>query len=477
MRGPRRSRISFSFVSSSSSEPSVTRVALLLGTLVALTVVGSSAVAVALPQVAADLGLDKPGTAWVLAVFSLAFSVTTAVFGRMADLKGLRLPLRLGVGLLAAGSVLAGVSWSFPSLIVGRVIQGAGAGAVPVLALGVLAARYDGVARGRALGALTAVVSIVSGSGPLIGGGITELLGWRFVLAVPAVALLILEPVARLAPDRALGAGRIDWRGAALVAVVTTGVVLLLQAPATKAGPVMVIGAAGAAVVAAALLYRHVRRRPEGFLPLRVVGNANVMLSSFTGLTLLAAYLGMILALPLIFSGEQGWRPLQIGLAMLPAALVGAVASRVVGGTAARVGRYRVTAWLAAGSAAGLLLGAVMHAEPVLLIVGFAGTVAGFAAGQVALIDGISDLAEPEVQGVAIGVFNLIFFAGGAVGAAVVGGIGGAASLPVALACLAALPLLGVVGAWAIGRRVRAAGALQAEAEHHDDRHGLHHQA
>jgi MFS family permease len=102
---------------SSSSEPSLTRVALLLGTLLALTVVGSSAVAVALPQVATDLGLDKPGTAWVLAVFSLAFSVTTAVFGRLADLRGLRLPLRIraaarrrpgGADLLACGPGPAG---------------------------------------------------------------------------------------------------------------------------------------------------------------------------------------------------------------------------------------------------------------------------------------------------------------------------------------------------------------------------------
>lgn len=463
--------------SPSSAGPSVTRVALLLGTLVALTVVGSSAVAVALPEVAADLGLDEPGTAWVIAVFSLAFSVTTAVFGRMADLRGLRFPLRLGVGLLTAGSILAACAWSFPSLIIGRVIQGAGAGAVPVLALGVLASRYEGVARGRALGALTAVVSIVSGSGPLIGGGITELVGWRFVLAVPAIAVLILEPVARLASARGLGSGRIDWRGAGLVAIFTTGVVLLLQAPATRAGPILVGGALLAAVGAAGLLRAHIHRHPEGFLPLRVVGNANVMISALSGMTLLAAYLGMIVALPLILSAEQGWGPLQIGLAMLPAALVGAVASRVVGGTAERLGRYRVAAWVAAGSAAGLLLGAATHATPALLVLGFAGVVAGFSAGQVALIDGIAALVDAEVQGVALGVFNLIFFTGGAIGSGMIGGIGGATSLPVALACLALLPLLGVVGATAVGRRVRrAAGAVDAEDQDHAYPDGFHYQ-
>jgi MFS family permease len=462
----------------SSSPPSVTRVALLLGTLVALTVIGSSAVAVALPEVAADLGLDKPGTAWVLAVFSLAFSVTTAVFGRLADLKGLRFPLVLGVGLLAAGSVLAAVAWSFPSLMFARMVQGAGAGAVPVLALGVIAARYEGVARGRALGGLTAVVSLVSGSGPLIGGGITQLLGWRFVLAVPAIALLILMPVARLASDRPTAQGRIDWRGAGLVGLLTSGVVLLLQSPATRAGPLLVIAAAAAGLLGAGGLWHHVRQRPEGLLPRRVVADVNVMVTALAGMTLLAAYFGMILALPLILSAEQGWTPLQIGSAMLPAALVGAVSSRVVGGSAQRLGRHRVAAWLAAGSGAGLLLAAAGHAEPILLIVGFAAVVTGFAAGQVPLVDSIAAMVDPDVQGGALGVFNLTFFTGGAVGSAIIGGIGGATSLPLALACLALLPLAGAAGAVSIGRRLRhAARPGDAEPQDHGYAGGLHHQA
>ena len=457
-------------------ELSASRVAVLLGTLVALTVIGSSAVAVALPEVAADLGLDKPGTAWVLAVFSLSFSVATAVFGRVADLRGLRLPLAVGTALLALGSIGAAAAWNFPSLIVARLVQGTGAGAVPVLALGILAARFQGPARSRALGALTAVVSIVSGSGPLIGGGIAELLGWRFVLAIPTLAVLIVVPVAGMAPATAVVAGRIDWRGAALVTAVTTGVVLLLQSPATQAGPVVVGLAVALTMAGGAGLVGHVRSKPEGFLPLRVVGNRDVMLTCVAGLTLLAAYLGMMLAVPLIFADDQGWRPLQIGLAMLPAALTGAVVSRLVGGAAERVGRYRIALGLCVGSAAGLVLAGVGHHQPVLLVLGLAGAVAGFGGGQTALIDAIPDLVAEDVRGVAIGVFNLIFFTGGAVGAAAVGGLGGAFSLPVAVACLAALPAGGALACAVVGRR-RAASSGDAEADHYRARHGLHHQA
>lgn len=434
--------------------PSVRRVAVLLGLLVALTIVGSSAVAVALPEVAQDLSLDTAGTAWVLACFSLMFSITTAVFGRVADAYGLRLPLRVGVLLFTAGSLLAGGAWSFPALIGGRLLQGAGAGAVPVLALGIVAARFQGAARSQALGGLTAVVSIVSGSGPLIGGAITELLSWRAVLALPAIALLIAEPVARLAPARPPPARehagqrvrrRVDVRGALLVCATVAAVTLLLQSPATGLGLAATSGFGVLAVVGGAAVAVHVRARPEGFLPVAVVGDPAFRRFAAGGLSLLAAYLGMLLALPLLLAESQGWRPLQIGLALLPAAALGAVVASTVGAVAERVGRSRLASWLTAGSAVGLLIAAAAPGSPVLLVTGMCLVVAGFAGGQVALLDGVAALVDEAHRGVALGVFNLLFFSGGAVGAAAVGGLSGLVTLPGALACLAILPVAGAL--------------------------------
>lgn len=424
------------------------RVALLLGVLVALTIIGSSAVAVALPDVAGDLRLDTAGTAWVLACFSLTFAVTTALFGRLADLHGLRLPLRVGVVLFATGSLLAAAAWSFPSIVVARLLQGAGAGAVPVLALGLIAARFQGAARSQALGGLTAVVSIVSGSGPLIGGAITELLSWRAVLGLPALALLLIEPVARLAPARPAGVpdrGRLDVGGALLVAVTVSGVTLLLQSPATGLGWWAAAGFAAIAGLGAGGLTRHVRRWPNGFLPEVVVGNPRFRRCAGAGLTLLASYLGMLLALPLLLASSQGWGPLRIGLALLPAAALGAVVAPSVGSLAPRLGRARMAAGLAVGSAVGLLVAAAAPHTPVLLVAGMSLVVAGFAGGQVALLDEVAAVVDEAHRGVALGVFNLLFFTGGAVGAAAVGGLADVVTLPGALACLAVLPAGGAV--------------------------------
>lgn len=433
------------------------RVASLLGVLVALTVIGSSAVAVALPDVARDLGLDTAGTAWVLACFSLTFSITTAVFGRFADLHGLRMPLRVGVALFALGSLLAAAAWSFPVIVVGRLLQGAGAGAVPVLALGIVAARFQGPSRGQALGGLTAVVSLVSGSGPLIGGVITDLVSWRAVLALPALAVLIAEPVARLAPARPVvlpgvsapgGRRGLDVRGALLVAATVSVLTLGLQSPSTGMG-LPLAGAFGLlALLGGWRLVRHVRRRPDGFLPASVVGDGAFRRYAGTGLTLLAAYLGMLLALPLLMSASHGWGPTRIGLALLPAAALGAVVAPAVGALVQRAGPSRLAAGLAVGSCGGLLLAASAPDRPLLLVVGMGLVVAGFAGGQVALIDAVSATVDEAHRGVALGVFNLLFFTGGAVGAAAVGGLADLVTLPGALACLAVLPAAGAVAVW-----------------------------
>ena len=85
------------------------RIAGLVGALFGLAGMGSAAVAVTLPAIAADLDLTTGGVSWVISLYALMLAVATAVYGRIADLAGIRPPLGVGVGVVTAGAVLGGL--------------------------------------------------------------------------------------------------------------------------------------------------------------------------------------------------------------------------------------------------------------------------------------------------------------------------------------------------------------------------------
>src|SRR5687767_15330180 len=153
---------------------------------------GSAAVAVTLPAIAADLGLTTGGASWVISLYALMLAVATAVYGRVADLAGIRLPLLVGVGLMTGGAVLVAFAPSFEVLLGARLLQGFGAAAVPTLGTAIVSARYEGTVRTSALGRVAGMAAAVSALGPLAGGLVADLAGWRAVVALPALGLLVV---------------------------------------------------------------------------------------------------------------------------------------------------------------------------------------------------------------------------------------------------------------------------------------------
>src|SRR5690349_12851303 len=109
------------------------RVSVLIGLLFGLTGLGSSSAAIALPVIATDLGVSTGVSAWAISLYALMLAVATAVYGRVSDLVGIRLPLLVGVGLMTAGALVGSLAPVFPVLLAARIFQGAGAAAVPTL--------------------------------------------------------------------------------------------------------------------------------------------------------------------------------------------------------------------------------------------------------------------------------------------------------------------------------------------------------
>ena len=424
---------------------SVTPTGILLGLLIAPSALGVSTTAVALPTISADLGLSHPEAAWVLAGYVLAQATSVALFGRLGDIRGTRTILIAGGVLIGAGTVLAVAGQSFAPLLAGRLLQGAGVGASPVAAFSIAAALFEGADRGKAIGVISAVLGILSGSGSLIGGLLTDGLSWRAAIAVPALTLPATAAALHLSSRTGTGIGRMDAVGAGLVVVLASSLVLLLETPSIDFPGWVLVVLAALAGAAAALLARRVRRVPDGFIPAAVVRSRRYVLGALAALTLFGGYLAMLFAAPLLLLQAHDWTATQIGLVLLPAAVIGALTARAVGHLIVTRDPFRLTAALALVSSAGLLLGGIADGSPVATTLGLGMTLIGFMSAQVALVDRVPLVLEPEVRSIATGVFILVLLIGGALGTAAVAGLTEPFGLSGAVACVAALPAAGAL--------------------------------
>lgn len=416
---------------------------MLMGLLFGLAGMGSSSAAIALPLLGEDLGVSQGVATWTISLYALMLAVTTAVYGRISDLVGIRIPLLVGVVLMTTGALVAALAPTYSVLLVARLFQGAGAAAVPTLGVAVLNGRYAGQIRGLALGRLAAVAAAVSSLGPLVGGGVEYLFGWRAVMALPVLGLLVLPFVWKALTGEGTGA-RLDIIGAILVAVTAGGAVLIIQSPSTG----LIVAAVGVMLMllGAPATALRVRNRPDGFLPLEVIRNGTVVRGAFAAAAIPAAWFALLVGVPAVLLGD-GWEPYEVGLVLLPSAAIALFVPRFAGPLLTSIG----TVWsLAVSSVVATValviaaVGAALISWPLLAVAVVLVTFA-FGLGQPALSATVADAVEPEVRGVALGVATLIFLIGGSVGSALVGGLGGVTSIGLSLGVLAILPVLGTL--------------------------------
>ncbi len=419
------------------------RVSLLLGLLFGLAGMGSSSAAIALPLMGADLGVSVGVAAWTISLYALMLAVTTAVYGRISDLVGIRLPLMVGIGLMVGGALVAALAPTYGVLLVARLFQGAGAAAIPTLGVAVLSARYEGADRGLAFGRLAGTAAAISCLGPLVGGLVEHAFGWRAVMALPILGVAVLPFLWKALTAEGTGA-KLDILGAVLVAGTAAGLVLVVQSPST--GVLVALVGVLLLVLGAPLVALRVRHRPHGFLPLTVIRNPAVVRSALAAAAVPAAWFALLIAVPAVLV-RHGWEPWQVGLALVPSAVVALFVPRWTGPLLIRIGAPSSLAVSGVIASVALLIaaaGAAWISAPVLVLAVVLVTIA-FGLGQPALSAAVGEAVEVDVRGVALGVATLLFLVGGSVGSAVVGGFGDVVGIAVSLAGLAVLPVLGLL--------------------------------
>jgi MFS family permease len=305
-------------------------------------------VSTAMPQIVAQLG-GLELYSWVFAAFLLTQTATTVVFGKLSDLRGRKAVMLSGIVIFLVGSILCGFAWSMPSLIVFRLVQGVGAGAVQPVAMTIVGDLYSVHERGRIQGWLASVWALSAVIGPLVGGLIIQYWSWAWIfwMNVPIGVISCAGFWAYLHEKKSQARGQIDHLSAGVFTIAITAIMADLTALST-AGRAEISIITLIAVAAVALFVVQERRSPEPMISLELWGRrpiAAVNASSlFAGMTMI----GLTTFLPVFVQGVMGKSPLIAGFA-----LSGMVLGWPVGATlSARLWkRFGVRAVLRAGGA------------------------------------------------------------------------------------------------------------------------------
>ena len=318
---------------------------LLLGMFV--TILASTVVSNALPRIISDLHAGESAYTWVVTATLLALTVTTPIWGKLADLTSKKLLIQLALVIFVVGSALAGLAQNAGTLIVFRVVQGVGAGGLTALVQVILAAMISPRERGRYMGYLGAVFAVGTVAGPLVGGVLvdTSWLGWRwcFYVGIPfaAAAIVLLQRTLHLpVVTRKV---TIDYLGATLVAASVS----LLLIWVSLAGHqfawnsvqtwLMVPGA----FVLGGLFVLAEQRAVEPIIPLRLFTDRTVTLSTVASLFVGVGLFGGTVFLAQYFQISRGHSPTASGLMSLPLVLGLLASSTVVGQLISRSGVWK----------------------------------------------------------------------------------------------------------------------------------------
>jgi MFS family permease len=353
--------------------------------------------AVALPRIIVDLSgwTDLRRASWVITAYLIAYIAATPLAGRAADRFGLPVLMMASLALFGLGSLVSGAAQSLEQLVIARVIQGAGAGAIVPLATAGASHLYSGHARSRALGFVGAATFLGMALGPVIGALVLEHLqlrdalasigiwggtlvdalapSWRWIFYITApLSALALIYVWAASPGWSVKPGRssMDAIGATLFSIALTSglLAITLVGEQTEGDLPLVPIAAGIALLGGALAAWRMLHTPEPFLDLRLfadrVFSGAVLVSLLTGYALATAIIGVATFVDRVrFAGPE-----EQGLLLGPLALAMALGAFVSGFAVRRVDGMIVTMIGLATSILGLLTLSTVRIDTDLLV-------------------------------------------------------------------------------------------------------------
>ena len=384
---------------------------------------------VALPSIRDDLGASFSDLQWVVDAYALTLAALVLTAGSLADRLGRRRVFVAGVALFTAASLLCALSPDPTFLILARGVQGIGGAAMFAVSLALIAHEFDaGRDRASALGVYGATIGVAVAVGPLLGGALTDALGWEsiFLLNVPVGVTALAMTLGRVRESRDPDATRVDWAGTATFSLALLALVYaLVRGNDDGWGSPRIVALLSAFAVLLVAFVAIERRVTEPMLPLGLFRRPAFTGAQIAALAISGSIFSLFLYISLYLQNDLGLTPLQTGLRYLPITVAVFLFSPVAALLAARVApRLLLFAGLATVAVGLLLMAGIDRGDDwTTLLPGF--IVAGAGVGMLNPV--IADVAVsvvPRAQsGMASGINDTFRQVGVAIGLAVWGAV------------------------------------------------------
>lgn len=386
-------------------------------------------VAIALPHIGTDLGLERDTLTWVVSAYTLMFGGLMLLGGRASDLFGSRKVVLAGLFVFTAASLATGLATSAELLIGGRIAQGIGAAMLSPAALSTVTKTFDGDERNKALGIWSAIGGGGSAIGVLLGGVLTAGPGWQWVFYVNVpIGVIVFAILLKMLPaDRpAESQGRLDVPGAILVTAGTgTAIYALINAGDRGWLSAATLGTLAGSVVLYAVFawLQTVVRSP--LMNLRILTRRPVAAGTFLILVATALMIAVFFLGSFYLQHYKGYGALRTGLLFLPIAVLTILGAQVSGQVIGKVGARPVAMIGLTIAALGIAVPAIWEGAA-MVVIGTSFGAGGIGAAFVAASTTTFAQIDYTEAGLASGILSTFHEFGAALGVAIVSSIAAA---------------------------------------------------
>ncbi len=304
-----------------------------------MTAIEGTIVSTAIPTIVSDLdGLEIMN--WVVSIFLLMTAVSTPLYGKLADSIGRKPVFLFGIALFVIGSSLCGLAQNMIELILFRVIQGLGSGAVQPVAITIIADLYTLQKRAKMLGLNSGFWGVASVIAPLLGGFIVQHLSWHWVfyINVPIGIIAFLLVLVYLREPKHKSSSKLDLQGTIWLVLLLLALMFFLQDLGSNMNLLVMAALAVLIVISVILFFRAEKRAADPIMPLSMLRDKEFFALNNITLLISGVVIGFVFYIPTWMQGINGTNASLAGFAVTPSSLMWSVGSFLIGGMLGRWG-------------------------------------------------------------------------------------------------------------------------------------------